>query len=190
MHAAAVVGNSPRSSAWAASQRCRVHSGLLPSCEPTAHRFVRRVILPPPHHPHECRPEPTLSTPAGVGSSRHGPSGASPGSGDRGRWWGSPVRVSPPLPAVSRVATRSVSRTQPAEQRERTSAGPSRTAVASATKRSDALSVRTYHAQTRPSRPWVFVRFLWLACQGRRTITTALRWSSPGGALHYRCQRL
>jgi hypothetical protein len=117
-------------------------SFLFRMCEPTTHRLVRRIILPPPHHPHECRPEPTLSAPAGVGSSLHCPSGASPGSGDRGRWWGSTARVSPPIHAVSRVATSSASRTQPAEQRERTSAGTSRTAVASATNRSDALSVR------------------------------------------------
>src|SRR5512142_2483943 len=90
-------------------------SANIAICEPTAHRFVRRVILPPPHHPHECRPEPTRATPAGVGSSRHGPSGASPGGGDRGRWWSRTAHVSPPIPAVSCIATSSASRTQPAE---------------------------------------------------------------------------
>jgi len=30
-------------------------------CEPTAHRFVWRVFLPPPDHPPECLREPTAA---------------------------------------------------------------------------------------------------------------------------------
>src|SRR5512135_3545530 len=86
-------------------------------CEPTTHRGVQRVILPPPHHPHECRPEPTVSTPAGVGSSPHGPSGPLPGSGDRGQWSGRAARVSPPISEVSCVAIGTYARMQTLKER-------------------------------------------------------------------------
>jgi hypothetical protein len=37
------------------------------NCEPTAHRFVWKVFPPPPHHPLECRREPTAAAWLGVG---------------------------------------------------------------------------------------------------------------------------
>src|SRR5262249_8371444 len=49
-------------------------------CEPTTHRLLLKVSRPPPHHSPECRPGPTLSAPAGVGSSLRCPTRASPGS--------------------------------------------------------------------------------------------------------------
>ena len=36
-------------------------------CEPTVHRLVQRLFLPPPHHPLECRREPTAAAWFGVG---------------------------------------------------------------------------------------------------------------------------
>ena len=84
-------------------------------CEPTTHRGVRRVILPPPHHPSECQPEPTLSTPTGGGSSLPPPLGALPGSDNRGPCSSSAAPVSPPIREVSRVVTGTDSRTQLAE---------------------------------------------------------------------------
>jgi hypothetical protein len=36
-------------------------------CDPTAHRLVRRVVLPPPHHPRECLWEPPEAAGLGVG---------------------------------------------------------------------------------------------------------------------------
>ena len=75
------------------------------SCEPTTHRFVRRAFHPTPHHPLECRPEPTPSTPARGGSGLHCRSGASRASSTGGRWSGSAARVLPPICEVSRVVT-------------------------------------------------------------------------------------
>ena len=74
-------------------------------CEPTTHRFVRRAFHPTPHHPLECRPEPTPSTPARGGSGLHCRSGASRASSTGGRWSGSAARVLPPICEVSRVVT-------------------------------------------------------------------------------------
>ena len=34
-------------------------TATIVKCEPTTHRGAPRVVHPPPHHPHECRPEPT-----------------------------------------------------------------------------------------------------------------------------------
>jgi len=34
---------------------------IIDRCEPTTHRSVRMVVLPPPHHPHECLREPTAA---------------------------------------------------------------------------------------------------------------------------------
>jgi hypothetical protein len=34
---------------------------ILPSCEPTAHRGVRNIMLPPPHPHHEWRLQPSLA---------------------------------------------------------------------------------------------------------------------------------
>ena len=76
-----------------------------PWCEPTTHRFVRRAFHPTPHHPLECRPEPTPSTPARGGSGLHCRSGASRASSTGGRWSGSAARVLPPICEVSRVVT-------------------------------------------------------------------------------------
>ena len=39
----------------------RKGTALFHSCGPTAHRFVRRVFLPPLHHPPECLREPTAA---------------------------------------------------------------------------------------------------------------------------------
>ena len=64
-------------------------------CEPTTHRFVRRAFHPTPHHPLECRPEPTPSTPARGGSGLHCRSGASRASSTGGRWSGSAAPCSP-----------------------------------------------------------------------------------------------
>ena len=83
----------------------RVTSLLMQSCEPTTHRFVRRAFHPTPHHPLECRPEPTPSTPARGGSGLHCRSGASRASSTGGRWSGSAARVLPPICEVSRVVT-------------------------------------------------------------------------------------
>ena len=77
----------------------------LNTCEPTTHRFVRRAFHPTPHHPLECRPEPTPSTPARGGSGLHCRSGASRASSTGGRWSGSAPRVLPPICEVSRVVT-------------------------------------------------------------------------------------
>ena len=78
---------------------------VLLTCEPTTHRFVRRAFHPTPHHPLECRPEPTPSTPAHGGSGLHCRSGASRASSTGGRWSGSAARVLPPICEVSRVVT-------------------------------------------------------------------------------------
>ena len=37
------------------------------SCEPTAHRLVRRVVHPPPNHGASCLREPTAAAGSGVG---------------------------------------------------------------------------------------------------------------------------
>src|SRR5512135_3497527 len=58
---------------------------MLLCCEPPTHRSVPKGSSPPPHHPHECPPEPPLSTPVGGGSSAPCPSGAWLASDDRGR---------------------------------------------------------------------------------------------------------
>ena len=81
------------------------HLQEIVRCEPTTHRFVRRAFHPTPHHPLECRPEPTPSTPARGGSGLHCRSGASRASSTGGRWSGSAARVLPPICEVSRVVT-------------------------------------------------------------------------------------
>ncbi len=114
----------------------------IPNCEPTTHRAVWRVFLPPPHHLHECRPEPTRVTPNGRGSRLHRALEASPGSRARPRLSGSAARLSQPICEVFRVPTGTNPRTQTAEEREQTSTqGPS-TAITSATNLHDAVSVR------------------------------------------------
>jgi hypothetical protein len=45
----------------------RCGSAIFAYCEPTAHRLVRRVFLPPPHHPPECLWEPPAAAWSGVG---------------------------------------------------------------------------------------------------------------------------
>ena len=112
---------------------------VAPWCEPTTHRFVRRAFHPTPHHPLECRPEPTPSTPARGGSGLHCRSGASRASSTGGRWSGSAACVLPPICEVSRVVTGTDAGNGGTGAND---ARVSRTAIASATNRSDALSVR------------------------------------------------
>src|SRR5512135_355126 len=121
---------------------CIARAGDRSTCEPTTHRAVRRVFLPPPHHLHECRPEPTLATPNGGGSRLHRALEASPGSRARPRWSGSVARLSQPICEVFRVPMGTDPRTQPAEEREQTSAQAPSTAITSATNLHDAVSVR------------------------------------------------
>ena len=114
----------------------------IPSCGPTAHRFVWRVFLPPPHHPPESRRGPTLLAPASVGSGPHGTPGTSLGragrKGQRGRAW----RVFPPVCGVRCPIDGAGSLMQAGEGGWRTSIQAARTAIPTATNRSDALSVR------------------------------------------------
>lgn len=135
-----VPGNFPGSSGLAS--RVRRSDCCFPTCEPTTHRAVWRVFLPPPHHLHECRPEPTHATPNGGGSRLHRALEASPGSRARPRLSGSAARLSQPICEVFRVPMGTDPRTQPAEEREQTSAQAPSTAITSATNLHDAVSVR------------------------------------------------
>ena len=83
--------------------------GLRPTdraiCEPTTHRGPRSVCLPPPHYPHECRPESTPSAPTGGSSSQHSPWGASPRTDGRGPRSGTASLLYPAICAVPRGGT-------------------------------------------------------------------------------------
>src|SRR5208283_851742 len=132
-------------SALISEQLCHVH---LPSdlcqqacCEPTTHRSVLKGSSPPQHYPHECQPEPPLSTPVGGGSSPPCPSGAWLASDDRGRQSASATPVFPAFCEVSRMATGTRWRLRPAEETQPTTASTSPTGVTSATNRSDAPAV-------------------------------------------------
>ena len=114
---------------------------LYPYCEPTTHRSVLKGSSPPQHYPHECQPEPPLSTPVGGGSSPPCPSGTWLASDDRGRQSASATPIFPAFCEVSRMATGTRSRLRPAEETQPTTASTSPTGVTSATNRSDAPAV-------------------------------------------------
>ena len=118
-----------------------VRSRVKLVCEPTTHRSVLKGSSPPQHYPHECQPEPPLSTPVGGGSSPPCPSGAWLASDDRGRQSASATPVFPTFCEVSRMATGTRSQLRPAEETQPTTASTSPTGVTSATNRSDAPAV-------------------------------------------------
>jgi hypothetical protein len=85
--------------------------GLLKATASGRGRLLRRVFLPPSYHPPECRREPTLSTPAGSGSGRQGPSATKPRRAQQRRWSGGVVPVSLTIRGVPRIACEPVPRT-------------------------------------------------------------------------------
>ncbi len=118
-------------------QRASFNAG----CGPTTHRAAQKVFFPPPHHPHECRPEPTHAALNGRGSRMHRALEASPVSRGRPRLSGSAAHLSQPICKVFRVPIGTDSRTQSAEGGEQASAQAPSPAITSAINLRDALSV-------------------------------------------------